>query len=77
VDPYHLDADPDSTNHPDANPDSDFYFIGSGFLFDPDPTFHLDADPDQDPSFQIKIPYNLARHIRIQLITLVQILIFI
>jgi hypothetical protein len=30
VDPHHIDADPDSTFHsdadPDADPDSDFYF---------------------------------------------------
>jgi hypothetical protein len=23
VDPHHFDADPDSTNYPDANPDAD------------------------------------------------------
>jgi hypothetical protein len=31
VDPHHLDADPDSTYHPDADPDadpdSDFYLM--------------------------------------------------
>jgi hypothetical protein len=27
VDPHHVDADPDSTYHPDADPDSDFYFL--------------------------------------------------
>jgi hypothetical protein len=29
VDPHHFDADPDSTCHPDANPDpdSDFYLM--------------------------------------------------
>ncbi len=27
VDPHHVDADPDSTYHPDADPDSDFYFM--------------------------------------------------
>ncbi len=37
VDPHHLDADPDSTNHPDADPEAD---PDSDFLFDPDPTFH-------------------------------------
>ncbi len=36
---------PDSTRHPDADPDSEFLFD-----VDPDPTFHSDADPDQDPS---------------------------
>jgi hypothetical protein len=35
------DADPDSTYHPAADPDSDFLFDA-----DPDPTFHPDADPD-------------------------------
>ncbi len=70
VDPHHIDADPDSTYHPDADPDadpdSDFIWCGSGcgsgseFLFDadadpdPDTTFHPDADPVVDPSFQIK-----------------------
>jgi hypothetical protein len=34
---------PDSTHHPDADPDSDFLFYA-----DPVPTFHYDADPDQD-----------------------------
>ncbi len=38
-----LDADPDSTYPPDADPD---------FLFDADPTFYPDADPDTDPSFK-------------------------
>jgi hypothetical protein len=45
MDPHDIDADPDSTYHPDAYPA-------------PDPTFHPDAiwypDPDPDPSFQIK-----------------------
>ncbi len=27
VDPHHLDADPDSTYHPDADPDYDFYLM--------------------------------------------------
>ncbi len=67
VDPHHIDAvpdvDPDSTYHPDADPNSDFLCgsgcgSGSRFLFDadPDPTSHSDAesDPDPDPSFQIK-----------------------
>ncbi len=46
MDPHHLDADPDSTDHPDADPDSDFA--------DPDATFHSepDPDPDTDPSFK-------------------------
>jgi hypothetical protein len=67
VDPHHFDAvpdvDPDSTYHPDADPNLDFLCgsgcgSGSRFLFDadPDPTSHSDADsdPDPDPSFQIK-----------------------
>ncbi len=66
MDVHYVDADPDSSYHPDADPDSDF-------LFDtyPDPTFHPDADPDPDPSFKNKahtfekllkshIPYILA-----------------
>ncbi len=61
-------ADPDTTYHPDANPnadlDSDSYLMRirmrsvSGFLFkadaDPEPTFHRDADPGPDLSFQLK-----------------------
>jgi hypothetical protein len=47
VDPHHVEVDPDSTYHPDADPDSDFLFNA-----DPDPTFHPDADPDPDPSFK-------------------------
>jgi hypothetical protein len=43
--PHDIDADPDSTYHPDAYPG-------------PDSTFHPDADsdpdPDSDPSFQMK-----------------------
>ncbi len=46
MDPHQLDADPDSTYHPDADSD---------VLFDADPTFHPDADPDPDPSFKIKL----------------------
>jgi hypothetical protein len=42
------DADPDLTYHPDADPDSDFFYA------DPDPTFRLNANPDSDPSLQIK-----------------------
>jgi hypothetical protein len=53
VDPYHVDADSDSTDHPVADPDSDFIFYVDPDA-DPDPTFHSDADPDPDPSFQIK-----------------------
>ncbi len=45
VDPHPVDADPDSTYHPDA----DSYFLSDG---DPDTTFRLDADPDSDPSFK-------------------------
>ncbi len=56
VDPQHIDADPDSTYHPDADPHPD-----PGFLFnadadpDQDTTFHPDADPYPDPSFQRKV----------------------
>ncbi len=32
VDPHHVDADPDSTYHPDADPDAD-----------PDPSFRIKA----------------------------------
>jgi hypothetical protein len=37
VDPRHFDADPDSTYHTIAGPDSDFFFDAEA---DPDPTFH-------------------------------------
>jgi hypothetical protein len=66
-DPHHLDADPDadpdSTYHPNADPDdSDFYMMRIRILFDsdadldPNSTFHPDADPDldPDPSFHIE-----------------------
>ncbi len=55
VDPHHVDADPYSTYHPDADPDSDFCLMRIRILFDADtdPTFHPYADPDPDPSFQI------------------------
>jgi hypothetical protein len=48
VDLHHIDACPDSTYHPDADPDVD---PDSDFLFDADPdlTFHRDADSDPDP----------------------------
>ncbi len=56
---HHIDADPDSTYHPAADPDFDCYLMRiwiSGLLFDADadldPTFHPDADSDPDPSFQ-------------------------
>jgi hypothetical protein len=55
VDPQHIDADPDSTYHPDAELDAD---ADSDFLFDedpeadPDPTLCPDADPD--PSSELK-----------------------
>jgi hypothetical protein len=38
VDPHHVDADPDSTYHPDADPDAD---PDSGFLFDADSIRHF------------------------------------
>ncbi len=51
MDPHHFDADsdadPDSTYHPDADPDSDILFDADP---DADTTFHPDADPDPDPS---------------------------
>jgi hypothetical protein len=47
VDPHHIDADPDSTYHPDAdpdvNPDSDLF------------------DADADPSFKILGPWKSAQ----------------
>ncbi len=50
VDPHHFvwdpNADLDSTYHPDADPDSDFFLCGS--VSD----FHPDADPYPDPSFK-------------------------
>jgi hypothetical protein len=68
-----VDADPDSTDHPDADPNAD---PDSDSLFDGDPdadlTFHPDADPDPEFSLRKKaqtfekvlkkahIPYILA-----------------
>ncbi len=57
VDPHHFDLDPDSTYHPDADPDPEIWFLFDADVdADPDSTFHPDADPDPDPdpSFQIK-----------------------
>ncbi len=55
VDPHHFDvdrdADPDSTYHHDADPDSKFLF-DEDLDADPDPTFRPDADPDPDPSLK-------------------------
>jgi hypothetical protein len=47
----HLDADPGSTYHPDADadPDSDFFYADS------DPTLHPDAYPDPEPSFKKRL----------------------
>jgi hypothetical protein len=47
MNPHHLDADPDSTYHPDVDPvaDTDSYFY-LGFFID------ADADPDADPTFR-------------------------
>ncbi len=57
MDPHHVDADadadPDSTYHPDADPDQIFLFDADPDA-DLDPTFHPDADPDPDPSFKKK-----------------------
>ncbi len=56
VDPHHFDAaGPDSTYHPDADPDYDFLFDPDPDV-DPDPIFHPDVDSDQDsdPSFKKK-----------------------
>jgi hypothetical protein len=47
VDPHLLEADLDSTCHPDADLDSDFLFDAN-----PDPTSHPDADPDPYPSLK-------------------------
>jgi hypothetical protein len=49
VDPHRVDANPDSTYHSDADPDSHFLLNA-----DPDLTVHTDADPDPDPSFKKK-----------------------
>jgi len=64
VNTNHIDADPDSTFHPDADSDAD-----------PDSTYLPDADLDPDPSFQIKaqnlekvlkyIQYGFACHLQI------------
>jgi hypothetical protein len=61
VDPHHVDADPESTYHPDADPDD----ADPDPDPDPDPTFHLDANVDLDPNpgFQIK-PQTLERELK-------------
>jgi hypothetical protein len=48
VDPHQFDTDPDSTDHPDADPDSDFYLMRIRFRLgsDPVPAYHFDPDPD-------------------------------
>ncbi len=51
MDPHHVAADPDSTYHPDADPDPDFDFL---FDANPDPTFYPDADPDPDPDLRFE-----------------------
>jgi hypothetical protein len=70
VDPHHVDANPDLTYHPDADPDIDFFMR---HRIHPD----ADLDPDPDPRFQKKgsnpcksakigsYPYILASHLQI------------
>jgi hypothetical protein len=50
VDPHHVDADPDSTFHPDGDPDPD-----------PDPSFQIKAQTIE----KAHIPYILACHLQI------------
>jgi hypothetical protein len=50
VDPHHIYADPDSTNNPDEDPDSDFYLMRIRIRF-----FTPDADPDQGHSFKKRL----------------------
>ncbi len=45
VDPHHGDADPDSTYHPEADPDADPY---SQLLGGSGSDFHPDAYPDPE-----------------------------
>ncbi len=60
VDLHHVDADQDSTYHPDEDPNADpyFYLMRIQIFFDAIvdfyPTFHQDADPDPDHRLQIK-----------------------
>ncbi len=54
VDLHRLDADPDSTNHPDADPDSDVYLIWMRRRIRIRIFTQMRSDPDPDPSFQIK-----------------------
>jgi hypothetical protein len=49
VDSHHLDEDPDSTYHPDADP-----------YADPDPTFHPDVDPDPENSLKKRLKPMVA-----------------
>jgi hypothetical protein len=52
VDPHHVDADPDLTYHPDADPDSDVYLIWMRIRIRLFTLMRSDLDPD--PCFQIK-----------------------
>ncbi len=50
MDPHHVDADPDSSFHFDA----DWYPVPPVHIYaEPDPTFHFDADPDPNT-----VPYE-------------------
>jgi hypothetical protein len=46
VDPHHLDADPDLTYHPDADPDSDFFLMRVRIFVEEDAYPDADLDPD-------------------------------
>ncbi len=52
MDPHYLDADPHSTYHPDADPDSDVYLIWIRIRIRLFTLMRSDSYPD--PSFQIK-----------------------
>jgi hypothetical protein len=54
MDPQHFDADPDSTYHPNADPDAD---PDSDFLFD------ADAETDPDPKHWPYFYLSMARAI--------------
>jgi hypothetical protein len=59
MDSHYVDADPDSTYHPDADPDADPDY---DFLFDADPVHpNVDPDPDPDPNPSIKKAQTLEK----------------
>jgi hypothetical protein len=71
LDPRHFYADPDSTFHPDANPDEDFFWMRIQIrLFTlmrtyPAPNFQIKSQTLEKMLKQAHIPYILACHLQI------------